>query len=142
MEALVDATRALVIETSAGRIGAVVLQTPMWGTWTMDRFGTWRALTPGRAMAQLSLQYSLSTVHVRALVADLCAPRGPAPTASAAGEDRSPQRAALAAFVQLPYLHTSGLTSAAPTFGADADGATGVSRHFFEHVCEAEVRSW
>ena len=101
MEALVDATRALVVETSAGRIGAAVLQTPMWGTWTMDRFGTWRALTPGRAMAQLSLQYSLSTVHVRALVADLCAPRGPehgaaraagpAPTASAAGEDRVPR---------------------------------------------------
>jgi len=102
-------------------------------------------------MAQLSLQYSLSTVHVRALVADLCAPAGtergpvlaagPVP-ASAGQEERSPQRAALAAFVQLPYLHTSGLSSTAPTFGADADGATGVSRHFFEHVCEAEVRSW
>ncbi|WFD19918.1 hypothetical protein MCAP1_002160 [Malassezia caprae] len=138
MEALVDAARTLVVETSAGRLGAAALQTPLWGTWTMDRFG--------RAMAQLSLQYSLSTVHVRGLVADLCAPSGtPAPAAGpavASAPERSPQRAALAAFVQLPYLHTSGLSSAAPTFGADADGATGVSRHFFEHVCEAEVRSW
>lgn len=100
-------------------------------------------------MTHLSLQYALSTVHVRSLVDELCtphigaAPRGPARTAtSEAAPERSPQRTALASFVQLPYLHTSGLSSMAPTFGADADGMTGVSRHFFEHVCEAEVRSW
>jgi len=47
MEALVDATRTLVLETSAGRLGAAALQTPLWGTWTMDRFGTCAFLRQG-----------------------------------------------------------------------------------------------
>lgn len=90
-----------------------------------------------RALTSLAAQYSLSTAHLEHLVATLTAapadPPEPGPSTA---------RRALSEFVRLPYLHASGVSSSAPAFGADADARAGVSRHFFEHVCEVEVRSF
>lgn len=107
---------------------------PVWGTWTMDRFGT-SAHLPVLAMRALAQQYALSTTEIEVLVPRLCEPSDdPAMLAR--------KRAALEAFIRLPHLHPSGLSGTAPAFASDAALATGVSRHFLEHVCEAEVRGW
>ncbi|WFD31500.1 hypothetical protein MSPP1_002537 [Malassezia sp. CBS 17886] len=128
MDSISDAARALLVEAASGGREAGVFQQPMWGTWTMEQFV--------RVVCRLAQQYSLSTAHLAALAAALCAP-------GASWEDALPQkRHALEEFIRLPYLHPSGLTSAAPTFGADAALATGVSRHFLESVCAVEVRGW
>ncbi|KAL4401808.1 hypothetical protein ACI68E_001457 [Malassezia pachydermatis] len=107
------------------------------------------------------MQYSVSTVHLAGLVDQLQQGHPSAPDESAASAPRltstkktsatdtpqtttasSPHRQALEAFVRLPYLHASGISSNAPSFGADAELVTGVSRHFLEHICETEVRSF
>lgn len=102
-------------------------------------------------MRVLSAQYALSTAHVDALVPALCEPhadvhlaggaRGAAAHSSAEASLPA-RRDALEAFVRLPHLHASGVSSHAPAFGADADMRAGVSRHFLENVCEVEVRGW
>ena len=89
-------------------------------------------------MRVLSAQYALSTAHVDALVPALCE----AHAHSSAEASLPARRDALEAFVRLPHLHASGVSSHAPAFGADADMRAGVSRHFLENVCEVEVRGW
>lgn len=84
-------------------------------------------------MSSLSLQYALCTAHVGTLLPTLC---------EAHAHDDAPHRTALATLIRLPCLHASGLSESAPTYGADAGAVSGTSRHFFELVCETEVRSW
>lgn len=120
-----DAARMLVVEVGARRADAA-FRTPMWATWTLERFAT--------ALGSLALQYVVSGVHVARAVDVLAGRAGSAPTPDAA-------RAALADYVRLPHLHPSG-AGAAPTYAADASGACGVSRAFLAHVCAAEVRGW
>ncbi|WFD37555.1 uncharacterized protein MJAP1_000500 [Malassezia japonica] len=125
--ALSDMGTDLLIETADGGRESAAFVDPMWATWTMDQFVL--------AIRSLAQQYAVSTAEIAALVPRLCdASDDPAMLAK--------KRAALEEFVRLPHLHPSGLSGTAPAFGADASLATGVSRHFLEHVCEAEVRGW
>lgn len=135
--ALADMGTDLLVETADGGREAFAFVEPMWATWTMDRFGTCavRATDAVRALQSLALQYAVSTSEVAALVPRLCEPSDD--PAMLGGK-----RAALEEFVRLPYLHPSGLSSAAPAFASDASLTTGASRHFLENVCEVEVRGW
>lgn len=129
MQTLTDAAHALMRDMAAGGREKQIMCEPMWGTWSMSRFV--------RAMSSLSSQYMLSTVHVSTLLPQLCAPPRSEPSNAS-----SKPRSALTMLIKLPCLHTSGVTANAPSFGSDADALAGASRHFFEHICETEVRSW
>ena len=122
MQMLVDTAHALLNDTASAH-ASKAFQEPMWGTWSMARFV--------RAMSCLSTQYDLATTHTRMLLPDLCE-----------ASEGAPHRAALATWVRLPCVHTSGISANAPAFGSDAETITGTSRHFFEHICETEVRGW
>lgn len=127
-----DAGSALLAEVGE-RHPEMAFVEPMWATWTLERFIV--------AAHSLSMQYSVSAAHLGVVVRELA---GQQDGARAGDLDAAAarKRDALAEFVRLPYLHPSGVSGAAPTFSADADSECGVSRHFFEHVCEAEVRGW
>lgn len=122
MQTLVDSAHALLNDTASAH-AARAFHEPMWGTWSMARFV--------RAMSCLYTQYALATTHTQTLLPDLCE-----------ATEGAPHRAALATWVRLPCVHTSGIGANAPAFGSDAETITGTSRHFFEHICETEVRSW
>lgn len=153
MQTLTDAAHALMRDMAAGGREKQIMCEPMWGTWSMSRFGMYGGhefppiICQGhwsdifhelvRAMSSLSSQYMLSTVHVSTLLPQLCAPPRSEPSNAS-----SKPRSALTMLIKLPCLHTSGVTANAPSFGSDADALAGASRHFFEHICETEVRSW
>lgn len=122
MQTLVYTAHALLNDTASAH-AAKAFHEPMWGTWSMARFV--------RAMECLYTQYALATTHTQTLLPDLCE-----------ASEGALHRAALATWVRLPCVHTSGIGANAPAFGSDADIVTGTSRHFFEHICETEVRSW
>ncbi|WFD36179.1 protein farnesyltransferase [Malassezia cuniculi] len=115
---------------------------PMWATWTLERFVV--------AMKSLCMQYSVSDAYLAVVVAALTGreERGGTGGGSGSGNAKAADLQGVAAqmrdmlseFVRLPHLHPSGVSGTASTFSADADSECGVSRHFFEHVCETEVR--
>ncbi|KAI3627743.1 hypothetical protein CBS14141_001744 [Malassezia furfur] len=127
INALADMGTDLLIETADGGRDALAFSQPMWATWTMEQFVL--------ALRSLSLQYAVSTTEIAALIPKLCRPFDDP-------DMHRKRRSALEAFVRLPHLHPSGLSSAAPAFASDASLVTGASRHFLENVCEVEVRGW
>ena len=138
--AYADAANALLQDTASAR-AAAALREPMWGTWTMEQFVL--------AIQSLAQQYALSYAYVQQCVPRLCgAPDGAGAGAGAgaggteADALAAEKRVCLEHFVRLPHLHPAALVAAAPAYGADAYGETGITRTFLHNVCEVEVRGW
>ncbi|WFC98310.1 hypothetical protein MYAM1_001036 [Malassezia yamatoensis] len=136
INAIAEAGKELLKETAQNGREQLVFEKPLWATWTMNQFCAYYSSADlARALSNLALQYTVSTVEVEALIPQLCDP-------SDDHDLLGQKRKNLEQFVRLPHLHPSGLSSTAPAFASDASLRSGASRHFLENVCEVEVRGW